>query len=112
MLERKLYPNSLAPNRLEVLKQMLAQDPSNTFARYGVAMEHVNTGQLEDAMTEFQALVETDPNYSAAYFHGGQTLEKLGRVEEAKDFYRRGISVTGDPHALGELQAALDILGG
>ncbi len=91
---------------------MLAQDPSNTFARYGVAMEHVNTGQLEDAMTEFRALVETDPNYSAAYFHGGQTLEKLGRIEEAKDFYRHGIAVTRDPHALGELQGALDILGG
>ena len=52
-----------------------------------------------------------DPNYSAAYFHGGQTLEKLGKLDEARDFYRRGIAVTRDTHARSELEAALDILG-
>jgi predicted RNA polymerase sigma factor len=55
--------------------------------------------------------VATDPGYSAAYFHGGQALEKLGRLEEARDLYRRGVTHTGDPHARAEIQAALDILG-
>jgi len=60
---------------------------------------------------EFEAVLSTDPNYSAAYYHGGQTLEKLGKLDQARNFYRRGIAVTRDPHALSELQAALDILG-
>jgi tetratricopeptide (TPR) repeat protein len=101
----------LEPTRLDILKQMLAANPANSFARYGLAMEHVNCGDLENAVGAFQELLASDPHYSAAYFHGGQTLEKLGRLDEARDFYRRGLAVTRDAHAAGELQAALDILG-
>jgi tetratricopeptide (TPR) repeat protein len=90
---------------------MLEADPANSFARYGLAMEQVKGGDLAGAVDQFRALLERDPNYSAAYFHGGQTLEKLGRLDEARDLYKRGVAVTRDPHARGELQAALDILG-
>ena len=97
--------------RLNTLRELLAADPANTFARYGLAMEHLRSGNLEGAVQEFEAVLTTDPNYSAAYYHGGQTLEKLGRLDQARDLYRRGIAATRDPHALSELQAALDILG-
>jgi len=97
--------------RIETLRQLLAQDPANTFARYGLAMEHTRSGDLKSAVREFEAVLTTDPNYSAAYYHGGQALEKLGELDQARAFYRRGIAATRDPHALSELQAALDILG-
>ena len=97
--------------RLEVLKQLLAENPANTFARYGLAMERIKAGDLDGAVVEFEMVLETDPKYSAAYYHGGQTLEKLGRLDQARDLYRRGIAATRDAHALSELQAALDILG-
>ena len=90
---------------------MLAQQPDNAFARYGLAMEHVRLGQLEEAIRQFEALLAKTPEYSAAYFHGGQTLEKLGRIDDARQWYRRGVGITRDPHARSELQAALDILG-
>jgi tetratricopeptide (TPR) repeat protein len=106
------YPNSLSPPRIEVLKQLLEQNPSSSFARYGLAMEYINSGALEEAMAQFAAILDADPAYSAAYFHGGQTLEKLGRLDAARDFYRRGIAAARDPHARSEMQAALDILGG
>jgi tetratricopeptide (TPR) repeat protein len=98
-------------NRIEILKQMLDVDPGNSFARYGLAMENLNTGDLEASVLEFETLLENDPSYSAAYFHGGQTLEKLGRLDDARNYYRRGLAVTRDAHARGELQVALDILG-
>lgn len=79
--------------------------------RYGLAMEYVKAGQLERAIEEFEAVLHSDPSYGAAYFHGGQTLEKLGRRSEARDYYRRGIDAARDPHARSELQTALDILG-
>lgn len=107
----KRYPNSLEPTRIEILQQLLDQDPASTFARYGLAMEFVKSGDLDRAVAAFAEVTKTDPNYSAAYFHGGQTLEKLGKLDEARDFYRRGIAVTRDPHARSELEAALDILG-
>lgn len=104
-----MYPNKL--DRIETLKQLLEQNPSSAFARYGLAMEYVKAGQLDHAVDAFEAVIAAEPNYSAAYFHGGQTLEKLGRIDDARELYRRGIAVTRDPHAISELQAALDILG-
>jgi len=106
-----VYPNKLEPSRIEILQQLLEQNPSSSFARYGLAMEYVKAGQFDRAMEAFEAVVAAEPNYSAAYFHGGQTLEKMGKIDEAREFYRRGIAVTRDPHALSELEAALDILG-
>lgn len=104
-----MYPNKL--DRIETLKQLLEQNPTSAFARYGLAMEYVKAGQLDHAVDAFEAVIAAEPNYSAAYFHGGQTLEKLGRIDDARELYRRGIAVTRDPHAISELQAALDILG-
>jgi Tfp pilus assembly protein PilF len=101
-------------NRLEVLKTMVAQSPEDSFMRYGLATEYANTGDLEQAITEFRALLASNPNYSAAYYHGAQTLEKLGRRDEARQLYHDGIEATtrnGDLHTRSELQAALDLLG-
>jgi tetratricopeptide (TPR) repeat protein len=76
-------------------------------------MEHRNAGDLETAVAEFRTLIAANPDYVAAYFHGGQTLERLSRVEEARELYRRGIEAslrTGDAHARSELEAALSML--
>ncbi len=100
-------------DRIDALQAMLAQDGNNTFARYGLAMEYVKAGRLEDAVHEFQSVISANPAYVAAYYHGGQTLEKLGRVDDARSLYEQGIAAatrTGDHHARAELQAALDIL--
>ena len=103
----------MATNRLEILESMVAQNPRDAFARYGLAMEYAKAGELERAIGEYRTLLEHNPDYAAAYFHGGQTLEKLGRIEEARGMYEKGIEVTartGDQHTRSELQAALDML--
>ena len=100
--------------RLESLKLMVEQNPGDSFLRYGLAMEYRNTGDLERAAGEFRALVTANPDYAPAYYQGGQTLERLGRLEEARQMYRDGVVVTtrtGDQHARSEMQAALDLLG-
>jgi Flp pilus assembly protein TadD len=104
----------MAANRLEILQQMVERNPSDSFARYGLATELRNSGDLEAAVREFRALVALNPDYSAAYYHGAQTLERLGRIEEARELYRLGIEATtrtGDLHTRGEIQMALDLLG-
>jgi Flp pilus assembly protein TadD len=103
----------MTSTRLEILKSMVEQNPTDSFARYGLAMEYRNSGDLEAAMGEFRALMAANPDYGPAYFHGGQTLERMGRVDEAREVYRRGVEVTargGDPHARSEMQGALDML--
>ncbi len=103
----------MATNRMEILKSMLAQNPGDTFARYGLAMEYAKSGELARAVAEFEALLDSNPDYAAAYFHGGQALEKLARIEDARAMYEKGVQAAsriGDRHAAGELQAALDLL--
>jgi len=98
---------------MEILKSMLDQNPADSFARYGLAMEHANRGDLEQAVAEYRVLLEHNPGYAAAYFHGGQALEKLGRLEDAREMYRKGIETTtrsGDQHTRSELEAALEML--
>ena len=105
----------MAANRLEILKSMVAQNPRDSFSRYGLAMEYRNAGDLEAAVTEFRALIADNPDYVAAYFHGGQTLERLNRALEAAELYRCGVEAagrTGNQHARAEIQAALEMLGG
>jgi tetratricopeptide (TPR) repeat protein len=101
-------------DRIEALKSMLAQDPNSVFARYGLAMEYVNSGRSEEAVEEFRELLAAHPDYAAAYYHAGRTLEKLGREDEARKVYEKGIEVTtrtGDAHTRSEIQAALDMVG-
>lgn len=104
---------NMEKSRLEILQEFIAARPGDSFARYGLAQEYLRRGELAPALEHFQALLQANPNYSAAYFHGGQTLEKLGRLEEARDLYRKGIEVAGrlgDLHAKSEMQTALDLL--
>jgi len=103
----------MAINRLEVLKNMVQQNPNDSFSRYGLAMEYANSGNLEKAVDEYGALLALNPDYAAAYYHGGQALEKLGRIDDARRMYQRGLEATrrtGDAHTNSEIQAALDIL--
>jgi tetratricopeptide (TPR) repeat protein len=98
---------------MEALQAMLAADPANSFARYALAQEMANSGMLEEAVGEYETLMAANADYPAAYFHGGQALEKLGRIEEAAAMYRRGMeaaSRTGDAHTRAELEAALGML--
>jgi tetratricopeptide (TPR) repeat protein len=104
----------MATARIDVLRSMTEQNPRDAFSRYGLAMELLNSGQLESAVEEFFTLLRYNPNYAAGYFHSGQTLEKLGRIDDAKKLYREGIVVTtssGDSHTQAELEAALELLG-
>lgn len=104
---------AMEANRIDVLKAMVSQKPADAFVRYGLAMEYVKSGELEQAVSEFRAVLANDPEYAYAYFHGGQTLEKLGLFDEARQMYEKGIEITrrkGDSKAMSELQAALELL--
>ena len=92
---------------------MAAQDPKNILARYGLAMEYLKADLFDDAINAFRSVIAINENYAAAYFHGGQTYEKMGLLDEAKAMYQAGIAITtktGDGHTRAELQGALDLL--
>ena len=98
-------------NRISSLNDILAQDPKNVLARYGLAMEYANASQFDRALEEFGRLLSSNPDYAAGYFMAAQTLVKAGRPEEAKKMLADGIAAAGckrDSHAASEMQAMLD----
>jgi len=101
-------------DRIALLIEILAANPADTFARYGLAMEYSNTGKIDEALREFTTLLETNPDYPPGYFMAAQTLEKAGRIDEAKRMLVDGISAarrTGNAHAQSEMTAMLEGLG-
>ncbi|MDI3254200.1 MAG: tetratricopeptide repeat protein [Bacillota bacterium] len=98
-------------DKIATLKEILAQDPTNAFARYGLAMEYASQGEIDAALSEFARLLADHPDYTAGYFMAAQTLARVGRKEEAKSRLKEGIASairTSNQHARNEMQAMLD----
>ena len=97
-----------------MLTQLLAQDRNNAFARYGLAMEYSNSGDLNRAVEEFSKLLAGNPDYTAGYFMAAQTLVKAGNPSDAKKMLVDGIACAQrkqDTHAESEMQAMLEEIG-
>jgi len=100
-------------DKIAGLKEILALDPKNSFARYGLAMEMAGSGATAEALAEFDTLLANDPGYTAAYFMAAQTLASAGRTPEAIVRLKSGIesaAASGNSHAASEMQAMLDEL--
>lgn len=98
--------------RRQFLEEVVQQQPGDTFARYGLAMELAKT-EPDAAWVHFAYLLEHHPEYAATYYHAGAFLNKQGRLDEARKVLTTGLEVTsrqGNRHAHSELQAALDDL--
>ena len=103
----------MSSTRLETLKGMAEANPSDSFVRYGLAMEYSKLGDTNRALEEFRSLLTSHPDYTAGYFMAAQTLAKHGRTAEAISRLKAGISCaarTDNRHALSEMQSMLDEL--
>lgn len=98
-------------DKVAMLNEILAQNPADAFARYGLALEYANQGQTDTALGEFNQLLAAHPDYVAGYQMSGQLLFKAGRLEEAKQRLEDGITIagrSGNTHARAEMEALLD----
>jgi Tfp pilus assembly protein PilF len=100
-------------SRIDSLKQMLAVDPEDTFARYALGLEYFSQNELEKAKDTFEEIRILDPNYSATYYQLGKVYQMLGDEPAAKKVYEKGIYVAAshnDMHTKSELEQALNEL--
>ena len=95
--------------RMDQIEALLADDPNDSFLRYGLAMEHASIGQEETAAQLLLALIAETP-YVPGFLQAGQILNRLNRIEEGCEVLRKGIAAAkqqGDSHAEGEMSGLL-----
>jgi predicted Zn-dependent protease len=104
-----------ASKRLAFLEKVTEGGSTDPFAWYGLALEYRNLERYDEALQTFTTLRTNKPEYVPMYLMCGQMLEKVGRVDNAREWLEAGVAAAtkaGESHALGELEGALAALGG
>jgi Tfp pilus assembly protein PilF len=99
--------------RRDMLKEFVAQDPNDSFSRYALALELEKESGAQEAVCQLKEVISRDPRYVAAYHQLGRLLAQTGRIDDARETYRRGIelaSTSGDQRSRSEMQEALEML--
>ena len=102
-------------SRMSALREILEANPDDAFARYALGLEYSGAGETDAALSEFQHLLASHPDYTNGYFMAAQALARAERQDEAKTMLQQGIECarrTRNQHALAEMEAMLDELGG
>lgn len=76
-------------------------------------MELKGVGNTDEAWEHFSQLIERFPSYLASYAPTGDLLAGLGRIEDARAVYSKGIAIAGQQgnhHIRDLLNDALDSL--
>ena len=101
-------------DKIAGLKEILALDAKNSFARYGIGhgagRPRRNGGGARRSSIRCWPTI---PDYTAGYFMAAQTLSAAGRTAEAIERLKAGIGCaarSGNRHALSEMQGMLDEL--
>ncbi|HZF63084.1 MAG TPA: tetratricopeptide repeat protein [Chitinophagaceae bacterium] len=100
-------------DRIERLKQMLVQQPNDSFLKHALGLEYQKLGDTKQAVLLFRSVLEADENYIGSYYQLAKLLEQQGDAAEAIKVYEKGIAKAkelGDQHALNELRSAYEEL--
>lgn len=99
--------------RIAHLREILAQDPNDTFSRYALALEFAGMGNPGEALHMLEDLLTRDPSYLPAYQQLGSFYAQAHRSEEAVAILKRGIELAQqqqDHHTQSEMRESLDDL--
>ena len=100
----------MTSDRIAALERMLQARPEDGRLRFGLAVEYERAGRSEDAVRELRAYLERTEDQGNAWGRLGALLRRLGRAEEARAAYRRGIEQAlkhGHPSMAAELEDSL-----
>lgn len=83
----------MAVSRIETFKQMLEADPENTMVRFGLANEYLKAERYEEAIAALNDYLGRADDEGAAFGMLARAYEKVGKLDEARSAYLRGIEV-------------------
>jgi predicted Zn-dependent protease len=78
-------------NRIEVFEQMLATDPGNTSVLFGLAKEYEKAGRDQELVETLKRYLEKVDDEGNAFGMLASAYERLGKRDEARGAYARGI---------------------
>lgn len=96
------------------LEASLAEDPRDTFLRYGLAMQCLRDGDTDEGRERLKGLIADHTDESvAAYQQLGQSFAETDELEQARYWLELGVEKArkaGDTHAVAEMSGILDTL--
>jgi predicted Zn-dependent protease len=99
--------------RLDAFRQMVARDPANLPARFGLANEAMKAGLHEEAREQLAHYLAGSDDEGNGYGRLAEALVHLGRLDEAREALRQGIAAShrfGHPSMAAEFEARLEEL--
>jgi predicted Zn-dependent protease len=99
--------------RLDSFRQMVARDPANPLARFGLANEAMKAGLHEEAREQLVHYLAAYDDEGNGYGRLAEALVHLGRHDEAREALRQGIAAShrfGHPSMAAEFEARLEEL--
>ncbi len=105
----------MTSSRLEAMRAMVAKNPDNPLARFGLANEALKAQLYEEAAEHLRVYLASHDDEGNGYGRLAEALVHLDRTDEAREALRRGIEVSrrfGHPGMANEFEARLDELEG
>jgi predicted Zn-dependent protease len=102
-------------SRLETFRAMVAKNPSNALARFGLANEAAKQALHAEAVEHYDAYLARYDDEGNGWQRMAQSLIQLDRVHDAREALRRGIAASnrfGHTGMAAELADLLQELGG
>lgn len=100
-------------DRIAALERLLQSRPDDARLRFGLALEYEKVGRTDDAVRAMEEYLGRSEDEGNGWGRLGAMLATLGRVEEARGAYGRGIAQAekhGHPSLAEELRSTLDEL--
>ena len=100
--------------RRQRLEASLAENPSDPFLRYGLAMQCLREGDVDEGRARLRSLIADHPDDQViAYQQLGQSYAETGETEAAMAMLQTGIvkaRARGDWHAASEMEQLVNSL--
>ena len=100
-------------NRIEVFKQMIESDPTNTMVLFGLANEYQKIGDWQSAIATLEDYLSKADDEGNAYGMLAKAYEQTGEREKAIETYKKGIEVSlahGHPTMADDYKFNLEML--
>lgn len=100
-----------ADARIAALRRMAERNPDDPRPLFGLALEYERAERWDDVVRVLRDYLARTDDEGNAWGRLGAALRRLGRDDEARDAYRRGIETAlrhGHPSMAAEFEDALE----